>query len=377
MALFNKIILTALGAVVAVSSTAMAQDKWTDKITLGGNLRVRAERNTWEAAGTSPENDNLRGRVRFQLTANMKFSDELMIGSRLSTGGNDTGTARASNFDFGSFQSRRDFSVDLAYFQYTPMKNLVIHAGKNPFMWWKAGRNPMTVFSGMAGFEGVQAKYTHELGSFAPFFGLGYYTLLDQNSTATTGHLKASDVNLTGAQLGVPMKFGDLNATVSAAIFQYANLKGLAVTNLSGSATQAYGNSITGGAFTYDYKLTSYGAEIGYNLGFAPVSVWAEMTSNSDPSNFNKAMIGGATLGSLKAAGSWAATYSYRDVEKDSMFGYHNDVTNLGGGTNNMGSVIRADYRTSDAVTLGVEYTFGENTGRKQTTTRFDVVAAF
>jgi hypothetical protein len=377
MALFNKITLMALGAVVTVSSTAMAQEKWSDRITLGGNIRVRAQKDSWEATSTSRENDNLRGRIRFQLTGNMKLSDELMVGTRLSTGGDDTGQARGTNTDMTGFNSRKRFSVDLAYIQYMPMKNLTIQGGKNPFMWWKAGKNFMTISAAGSGSEGVQAKYTHDFGSVSPFLGFGYYSLLDQNSTSSSGHLRGSDVNLIGAQLGVPMKFGDLNATLSAGSFTYTNLKNLTVASVSGSATQAYGNTITSSAFANDYKLTSFGAEVGYNLGFAPISVWTEMTTNSEPSDNNKAMIGGLTLGALKDAGSWAFTYNYRDVQKDAVFGYHNDVTALGGGTNNMGWVARADYRTSKDVTLGLEYQMGSNAGRALTTAIFDVIAAF
>ena len=69
-----------------------------------------------------------------------------------------------------------------------------------------------------------------------------------------------------------------------------------------------------------------------------------------------------------KAKGSWEASYTYQDLERDAVFGLWTDSDFGGGGTDTSGHVFRGAYALSDKTNVAFAYfmnQIGENAGNE------------
>ncbi len=381
MAFYGKYALLAFGAAVAVSSTAGAQSSdWANRITVNGDARFRIQRDLNLCPSTSATygcsaTDNMYERMRFRLGVNAKVNDSLNAVARLSTGNNQFGT----NFNLGTtptstaaapagWGARQLFTLDQAYLNYKLGDSATIQAGKVPVPFWVAG-NAWTLWNFDQSLEGVQAKWNGDMGAMKPYATLNYSSFLDRTQTqnaapsVTTGN--GPDLMFLGAQLGVKYTTDMLWANVAIGSYNF----GTKDTLVSSSGTTAKGNSTNttttiagctaGLCYANDYKETDVQAEVGYNLGFAPVAVYGGYTTNSDGNN-KTAMVGGVKLGALKDVGSWSAGYEYRDLGADSFLATYGDPTwGVGGGTGVNGSSVTAAYQMWPNASLGVSYQAG------------------
>ncbi len=338
MDFFGKLKIAVLGAAIVSTSVASAQTDWKDRFSVGGDLRYRVARELVGAPETETV-DDMTTRLRARLNVAAKVNDALTAHFRIGTGeGPQNGYTLMDDYS-----STKDFGLLLGYLDYQMTDSFSFQLGKAPNQFWSAGQSAM-VWSPDMNFEGIQAKWNGDMGDFKPFVTLAYATMDDQGGNK-------ADINMFGAQIGTGWSMEPFNIGVAVGMFSYNSLKGM---DTNGNSVDAEFNNIL-----------NAGLEVGYDLGFAPVSVFVDYVQNSDPSENNKGMLGGLALGKLEDVGSWMVRVSYRDLEADATFDRFADPYFLGGGTQVRGTELSAAYMFLGNTSVGL--TWNSGTAAKKT----------
>ncbi|GGY04419.1 putative porin [Paludibacterium paludis] len=231
---------------------------WVSRITLEGDVRVRNEsrlfdsRNSNEIIDFTAFNDkgpaatvvgnqrnpfdlpylntrqdrrNLwRYRARFGVKA--AITDNWSAGIRLASGSDKNPVSTSDTF--GEGMGKKEFWLDQAYISYRPAKWATVTAGRaaSPFL------STDMLFSDDLQFDGVSAKFAHDLGGgpvslFGGFgaFALDYAKNRWRSETGTEG--KSENKWLFGAQLGGKWKPDNDNTLTGAlAYYRFQNIAG-------------------------------------------------------------------------------------------------------------------------------------------------------
>ncbi len=118
-------------ALLSIGTAAFAQGgdekpKWSDKITLSGDLRLRAESFDWEGKFDDDRRNRFRYRLRFGVGA--RLSDELEVGLQVRSGNPDNPHSDNQSFD-GGF-SKKEIALAEAFVDWRPVKSFGLTGGK-------------------------------------------------------------------------------------------------------------------------------------------------------------------------------------------------------------------------------------------------------
>ena len=354
MTFFGKLKIAVLGAAIVSSSVASAQTDWKDRFSVGGDLRYRVQRDLEGRTNTTTDDwtTQLRARLNVEAKVNDAITAHLRVG---------TGEVPQTGYDqMTGASSTKRFGLLLGYLDYKLTDSISFALGKAPNPFWSAGQSAM-VWSPDMNFEGLQAKWAGDMGDLKPFITLNYATMLDRGGNNT-------DINMFGAQIGTSWSMEPLNIGVAVGMFSYNNMKGLpkdAGLAPHGNSTIKIGEGPTPDpeddiyGFAHEFNLMNAGLEVGYDLGFAPITAFVDYVQNSDPSERNKGMLGGLALGKLEDVGSWMVRVSYRDLEQDATLGYFADPYFLGGGTDVRGTELSGAYMFMANTSVGFTWNTG------------------
>ena len=324
------ILVSLLAASLMVSAPALAQDAWTDRITLKGDIRLRQE--TIDEDGEE-ERSRMRFRTRIGLSA--KVSDDVKVVLQLATGGSNPVSTNAS-FD-GGF-SRKDIGVDLAYVDWKIRDGVNFYGGKMKNPLFKAGSVPL-VWDSDLNPEGLALIFTS-----GGFFGTAAGFSVEERSSA-------DDSLLYVVQAGYKFAIGDnASLTAGAGYFAYSNTIGnepLFNGNPRGNTVDANGD------YVYDYKDTEVFAQFDTELAGWPFRVYAHAVQNNEVSEQDKGYAFGAKVGSAKSDGDMEFSWTFIDLEADAVIGTFSDSDFGGGGTDSDGHLIKAKYAVSKEIFLG------------------------
>ena len=348
-----KKILMALVAGSVVGGAAIAQDSkpaeakpatsWTDKVTLTGDVRVRYEDITEDG-----KEDRQRDRFRLRLGADAKVSDELKIGTRLTS--SENGDRASGNSTFTGGGSKKDVYIDLAYIDYAPaaLGGLSLVGGKMELPYIAVADN---IWDGDYTPEGFALKYATD-GDLKLITSAGYHWLVEESSSE-------DDAKQLGAQIALKAKTGD-KGHVLAGVGYYGTQ------DLEGDPLfdeKSYGNSsdkiVDGGetnaVFASEYEVVEGFAEVGLDLGL-PVKVYGSYTVNQDADDEDTGYLIGLTAGKAKDVGTLEGGYNWRSLEKDAVLGALSDSDSFGGGTNGEGHKLFLKYQLAKNLQLGATY---------------------
>lgn len=325
-------VVSAVAAVIAVAALpASAQDQsWTDRITLKGDTRLRYE--TIDEDG-EVDRKRMRFRARFGLSA--VVTDDVKLVLQLATGGDDPVSTNQS-FDDGF--STKDIGVDLAYVEWKASDELKLFAGKMKNPLYRAGSAPL-IWDGDLNPEGIAAQY--KAGNF--FATAAGFSVEERSS--------ADDSLLYAAQAGMNFDLDDSGKlTAGVGYFAYTDTVG----NSPFFDGSANGNSVDGaGNYLFEYRNTELFAQYDTEVGDWPLRVFAHATQNNEVSQEDTAYAFGVKLGSAKKQGSSEYSWTYQDIEADSVIGTYNDSDFGGGGTDASGHILKGKYLLRDKISLG------------------------
>lgn len=292
---------------------------------LFGKLRYRLEKVTQK--GKKAKN---RHRIKAALGFKGKVEEKFDYTVALSTGsgatsGNQTLTDNASS---------KGIYLDLASIKYKAMDNLNLTVGKmkNPF--FRPGKTEL-IWDGDLRPEGLALNYEHK----ADNWGLG--VTFAHNELRQTSNVE-TNATMDGLQLVGSFNISSIALKVGASSFAYATPNGH--TTFAG----VEGNTVK------EFNIQEFFLELTTKISDIPFSVFADMATNNDAKNDNKASLYGFSLGKLKKANSWKVVYTIREVQKDSVVGTFSDSDFIGGGTDGKGSELAVKYATSDKTSLGI-----------------------
>jgi hypothetical protein len=296
---------------------------WTDKLRWKGDFRYRYEAFNIEG---KPNRDRNRVRARAALIADVTPTMEVGLG--LASGGDDP---VSSNQTLGGGGSSKDLRLDLAYFDWSGLKDTHVYGGKFNNYIQRAGKNALLWDSDWRP-EGSGIQWDN-----GKFFanGLGTWIESDSNSGQSFAYL---------TQAGVKLPIGDslkLTAGVGYHVFDTAGSG-----SFYGDDDDFFGNSYdpVTNTYLYDYEELELFAELGFDLFGHKAQLFGNWVQNQAADEYDTAYAFGFNYGSAKNKGEWQLGYVYQKLEADSVLGLLTDSDFGGGGTDSKGSVFKGSY---------------------------------
>lgn len=306
---------------------------WASRVKLSADIRDR-----FEYIDQRGKDTRTRNRVRLRLGATMQVNENLDIGFRLASGGEDP-TSTNQTLD-GAF-STKGIQLDLAYFNWELNENFSLTGGKmkNPF--YKPAKNPI-LWDGDLNPEGFALGFSN--GSVnANLVGFS----VDERKAA-------DDALLFGGQITKSFKTSESSSlTAGLGYYDYQNLEG-STPLFDGKAR---GNTLdANGVIANDFNTAEVFVEYKTKLANNPFSVYANYYNNTQADDLDTAYTLGFTLGKVKAPGSWSFGYAYLDVEADSVYALFNDSDFGAGNTDSKGHIFKGGYGLMKNTSLGLTY---------------------
>jgi hypothetical protein len=310
-------------AVAAEVKEQATESSWTDKLRWKGDFRYRYEAFNIEG---KPNRDRNRVRARAALIADVTPTMEVGLG--LASGGDDP---VSSNQTLGGGGSSKDLRLDLAYFDWSGLKDTHVYGGKFNNYVYRAGKNALLWDSDWrpegSGFEWNNGKF------FAN--GLGTWIESDSNSGQSFAYL---------TQAGVKLPIGDSLKLTAGVGYHVFDTEGSG--SFYGDDDDFFGNSYdpVTNTYLYDYEELELFAELGFDLFGHSAQVFGNWVQNQAADDYNTAYAFGFNYGSAKNKGEWQLGYVYQKLEADSVLGLLTDSDFGGGGTDSKGSVFKGSY---------------------------------
>ncbi len=336
--------------------------EWLEKIKISGDFRYRHEHidsQRLDDGSAEWRRGRDRDRIRARLMISAVVNDEWDVVLRMATGEyelvDDTILADAvsTNQTLTDFGSRKDFWLDLAYFDYHPLaiEGLNVIGGKMPTPFYKVGKNQLMWDSDLAP-EGGALQYVRALSeSDVLAVNAGGFWLNEESADV--------DTSLWAIQTCVKRALRKPDYVLAGAgWYDYGNIEGLVDEYGIG-----LGNTIdpVTNEWVNDYDIVEVFAEYGTRVGKFPLTVlgtWVENTAAT--TGQDTGWLIGAQLGTAQAPGSWQFGYNYRDVERDAVLAVWNDSDFNGGLTGGKGHTLSAAYQAFKNVQLALTYFHGE-----------------
>ena len=320
--------------------------KWTRKIKISGDLRLRYER-LWDRGmlnqdGTPGKQDARdRGRIRARFYLDAPITDEIKTHFMITTNMATHQEATTTNATFGEDFNDKGIYLARAYAEYKPnwFKGLGVGAGKfkknfyNTDIMWDTDVNP----------EGVYEYYRYKGSkSFQPFIYLSQMVVNENNRTP--------DAMLYLNQAGFDWSIGPVKWVLAGSYYSWSNLNSTKWMH-DGSYNKGGGNSFvtdpaTGNInFEYGYKLWEAFSKIGFELGPYPVMVFLDYIYNAAdevPSDENKAYNFSFKIGNEWKKGAYSLYYKYAYIEQNAVLGCLNDQDFYG--ANRKGHKVAVHY---------------------------------
>lgn len=339
--------------ILLFSASAFAESgNWYEKVKLSGDFRYRFEQIEQVDAKT-----NNRERIRARIKTVAQIDENIVATIGLSTEPNNITSRNQTLTDGGTGKS---VAFDLAYFDYAPMANTNILAGKMVLPFYTPGKGSVAFDSDWTP-EGLALKYKLDQGSWGAFANFASLWFVDQTNV--------SDVKLYAPQVGFEVKNDTMSAHLGYGFYNFSSIQG--ETSLSGK-----GNTMSGTAYVNGYKLSQVFADVSFKLGEMKTSLYGDYFKNSSANSKDTAYLVGTTLG----LGKWGFKYNYRHVEADAILGVIADSDSFGSnGTGGEGHRYEISRNISDHFSTGLSY-FAQNiiaTKKHYQVLQWDFVAKF
>jgi hypothetical protein len=332
--------ITLIASMLGLVSLTTNNNLTAGPVKLGGDFRLRYEHTDEEGK----DKEVNRGRIRLRLGIKAEVTDTVDVGAVLATGSEDP---VSTNQTLGSEFTTKEIRLDQAYATWKPIDSLKFIGGKFKDPWfhpadfykseliWDEDLRP----------EGLAANY--QAGPF--FVDAGYFIVQESGSPA--------NVTLYGAQGGYKGELGFGELLIGTGIHRFDTVKGKNVNDFTYNADEggdSFGNKLdANGNFVSGFVPWNIFAGLGFKAFNLPAKVYGEYVINTDAEPLvvngvetvgkeETGWIAGVEVGHTKEPLSWEARFSWRDVERDAVFGTFADSDFNGGGTGGKGLELNA-----------------------------------
>jgi hypothetical protein len=331
--------IVAVATAVMASGDTSASDSQTsgffDRFHAKGDLRVRYE--TIEK-GDNSDDYKYRTRYRFRYNVDVDITDNILLETAISSGKyNPT----SGNVTFKDDDNWADYFVDELKIDIVDIKYTFGDS------WIKAGKSKHDIYRPMK----TQLIWDNDIRLEGVNYGYK-----DDTHTARFGvnrvhrerdYKEGDDINIFVAQYVNTQNIENTKLNIGAGYYFYDGVKGNTVQSKNGFKQ----NSNDGSVYTEDYGiLEAFGEYQNKDMMGMPFKAALILAYNTlaDDDNFGYDV--SMELGATKKL-KLAATY--RDIDKDAVYGAHNDSDFSGGGTDSSGYYVKGKYKFAENVDLG------------------------
>lgn len=313
--------------VTAQVAERMAAVSWAERMRWSGDFRHRFENIDIEG-----REDRNRSRIRARTLLQADVSDTVKVGLSLATGGE---SPVSTNQTIGGGGSSKPISLDLAYFEWTGLKNTAVLGGKFKQQQHRAG-NFGLLWDDDWRPEGTSIRYDD-----GRFFAVALGTWLESDSKSSQQEFSY------GLQLGMTVPLSQqTRLTLGTGYYSFDTAGKF---SFFGDG-DFFGNSFdpVGGTYLYDYRETEGFVELGFELFDRPTQLFANYVQNLEVDENDSGYAFGINYNEARKKGSWELRMAYKKIEADAVLGLLSDSDFGNGGTNDKGIVVGGAYAIQD-----------------------------
>ncbi|MFY9222320.1 MAG: putative porin [Blastocatellia bacterium] len=346
-------LLAEKGTITKEEAASLQKTKLTkgvDRITFGGDLRLRQESFMMDA----PNVDRSRQRFRLRVGSTLKI-DDFLVGIQLASG---TGEQVSTNQSFDNLFSQKQVWIQQAYLQWKAAQWLAITGGKmaNPFF---RSYSSDIVWDDDVTPEGLAQNLTFKMTDAIVLFVNAGQMVLDEDSTDN------NDQWLFGEQVGAQIGLSkDTKVTLAGAFYNFKN----ATRGTFGQAAVQDGNTrvpptppatAATNILVNNYRVIDVTAQLALKVADLPLVLQGDYVKNLADTTTDKDMgyQAGLIVGKASDPETWEAAYFYKLVETDATVAdiADSDFGN-NGGTNRKGHIVWIAYSPTKALQWKAKY---------------------
>ena len=320
-----------------------AESGFFDRFHAKGDLRLRQE-----TIERDDKTDKYRERYRFRYNLNVDITDSLILETAISSG---KGNPTSGNVSFKDDENIKDYFVDelkidildLAY----KFDNSWVRVGKSKHHIYRPIKTQL-IWDNDIRLEGVNYGYKDDTSMIRVGANRVHREL---------GYEEGDDINILIAQYVSKQKLGSAKMNLGTGYYYYDGVKD----NTIQSSNKFKQNSNDGSVYAEDYGILEAFGELQYKdvMGkpFKTALILAYNTlADDDNFGYDFSMEFGAT----KKVEDWKVAFTYRDIQKDAVYGAHNDSDFSGGGTDSKGYYVKGKYKFAQNVDLGAWFNWSK-----------------
>lgn len=327
--------------------------KGVDRITFGGDLRLRHESFMNDSETASRNKDRHRQRFRLRFGGTLKI-DEFLVGIQLASG---TGEQVSTNQSFDSLFSQKPLWIQQAYLEWKAAQWLKLTGGKMPNPFFRAYSSDL-VWDDDITPEGFAESLAFPLSEKVTLFINAAQFVLDEDSGDN------NDQWLFGEQAGANIGLGkSTKLTLAGAFYNFKN----GTLGTFGQAAVQEGNTrvpptppatAPTNILVNNYRVVDITLQLATKLGELPFSLQGDYIKNLADTTTDKDMgyQAGLIVGKASDPQSWEAAYFYKLVETDATVADLADSDFGNGGTNRKGHIVWVAYNPTKALQLKAKF---------------------
>jgi len=311
-----------------------------DKIDFYGDVRVRHQE-----IHRDDKDNSYQQRYRIRLGMSYNITDDLIFEAQTSSG---KGNPTSGNVKFSDGLDIDKFKVDILDLEYKFDKNW-IRAGKSKHYFYRPMKTQL-IWDNDIRPEGVSYGYKNGSSVTAGIWKVHRLELLDDPNS--------DDIYMFSGQYIHQIKDEDVTYNLGGGLHHYEGVKG----NTAPYAKGPLGNSYRNGIYENDYSILELTAEVKLKevLG-KPLKMATIFAYNAAVSNDNFGYDFSMQWGSAKKNNlDWQLGYTYRMVQKDAVFGAHNDSDFIAGGTDGRGHIFTGKMKLNPNLYTAFHYQWSE-----------------
>jgi len=313
-----------------------------DRIHAKGDMRLRYE--TIEKG----EKNKYRTRYRFRYNLNIDILDNLLLETAISSG---KGNPTSGNVSFRDDDNWADYFVDVLKLDIADLKysfgDSWLRVGKSKHHIYRAVKSQI-VWDNDIRLEGINYGYKND------------NTMLRLGANRVHREVEpvgSEDINIFLAQYVNTQKLGDAKLNLGAGYYYYDGVKGNTTPYGKGKGNWLDANDL----YIEDYGILEAFVEAKYkDVMGKPFKAGLTFVYNTLADDDNFAYDFSMQLGDTKKVNDWKVGFTYRDVQKDAVFGAHNDSDFNGGGTDSKGYVFTTKYKMAKNLLIGGYFNWGK-----------------
>jgi len=337
----------------AASIQATKLTKGVDRITLGGDLRLRHESFMNDSEIAARNRDRHRQRFRLRVGSTIKV-DRFLVGIQLASG---TGEQTSTNQSFDNLFSQKSIWIQQAYLQWKAAQWLALTAGKMPNPFFRSYSSDV-VWDDDVTPEGFAESLTFKLtDTIVVFVNAGQF-ILDEDAADN------NDQWLFGEQVGTQIGLGkNTNFTLAGAFYNFKN----ATEGNFGQVTPQEGNTrlpptppatAPTNILVNNYRVLDVTAQLAMKVGDLPIALQGDYVKNLADTTTDKdtGYQAGVILGKASDPQTWEVAYFYKLLETDATVADLADSDFGNGGTNRKGHIVWVGYSPTKVTQAKVKY---------------------